>query len=170
MSLSLLFVLLLISCNQEKAHGWGVLGHSLVVRLAQTQLNGSEYNWLRELIPWHHKGNISAMASWPDYVLYESYNPSGYENWLWSKGLHYVSFPDWNCSYVPERDCPEKRCIEDALNNYTQRLVAPYDEKIDYTQRQEALFFLIHFVGDVHQPLHVSFNGDLGGSALYGEY
>ncbi|CAF0918597.1 unnamed protein product [Rotaria sordida] len=138
--------------------------------IAETQLNSSEFDWLRALVPWHHKGNLSAMAIWPDIILNPNTNPIGYENWLWTAELHYIRIPDWNCSYISERDCPQDRCIEGALKNYTKRIVAPLGGLIDETQRQEALFFLLHFVGDIHQPLHAGFIGDKGGTALKGYF
>ncbi|GAU48862.1 hypothetical protein TSUD_85960 [Trifolium subterraneum] len=57
-------------------------------------------------------------------------------HYRWSSALHYIDTPDFNCNY--------QYC-----NNLT-----------------EALMFLSHFVGDVHQPLHVGFTGDLGGNSI----
>ncbi|XP_028244979.1 endonuclease 4-like isoform X2 [Glycine soja] len=54
----------------------------------------------------------------------------------WSSALHYVDTPDFKCNY-------------EYCNNLT-----------------EALMFLSHFVGDIHQPLHVGFTGDLGGNTI----
>ncbi|KAF3638208.1 Endonuclease 5 [Capsicum annuum] len=59
-------------------------------------------------------------------------------HYRWSAPLHYVDTPDFLCNY--------KYCLTDNLT--------------------EALMFLSHFVGDVHQPLHVGFIGDLGGNTI----
>ncbi|CAF3116112.1 unnamed protein product [Rotaria socialis] len=151
-------------------HGWGPVGHSLVVRLAETQLNSSEFDWLRSLVPWFLNGNLSSMASWPDVIVNPNTNPIGYQNWIWTKELHYIHIPDWNCTYLPERDCQQDRCAEGAINNYTKRVVAPLSGLIDETQRQEALYFILHFVGDIHQPLHAGFTSDKGATLVKGYF
>ncbi|CAF4239300.1 unnamed protein product, partial [Rotaria magnacalcarata] len=43
------------------------------------------------------------------------------------------------------------------------------DAQQDDIQRQEALKFIIHFIGDAHQPLHAGFQGDRGGNSIRGK-
>lgn len=64
-------------------------------------------------------------------------------------------------SFDRVRDCANGRCIIDAIEAESQRLKSPRASPVE---RAEALKFLIHFVGDLHQPLHVSDNGDRGGN------
>ena len=143
---------------------WGPVGHSTVARLAQSQLTNSTAHWIQCLIPWHLNGNLSALASWADSILYPDTNPTGYGNWQWSRALHYLNVPDWNCEYRPARDCVNEICVAGAIRNYTKRLETEFDE----IQLQEALYFLIHFVGDIHQPFHSGFHGDRGGNNIGG--
>lgn len=144
---------------------WGSVGHGLVARLAQSQLTPIENNWIQEFIPAGLNGDLSRIASWPDLILYANSNPVSYSRWQWSRPLHYINTPDWNCTYLASRDCVRDQCIEGALKNYSFRLV---DDSSDYSDQQEALFFLVHFLGDVHQPLHCGFSGDLGGNSVKG--
>ncbi|CAF2631595.1 unnamed protein product [Rotaria sp. Silwood2] len=146
--------------------GWGPVGHHIIVRLSQSQLIDSTSEWIRSLTPWHWNGNLSAMASWADDVLYPDTNPTGYGNWQWSRELHYVNIPDWICEYKPERDCINDKCIVGAIKNYTKRL----ETELDDIQQKEALYFLIHFIGDIHQPLHSSFSSDRGGNSVRGYF
>ena len=143
---------------------WGEIGHSIVARLAQDQLTNSTDQWIRTLIPWHWNGNLSALASWADSILYPDTNPTGFANWQWSRGLHYLNIPDQTCVYDESRDCVEEKCIAGAIRNYTRRL----EREFDPNQLQEALYFLIHFLGDIHQPLHTSYAGDRGGNRIRG--
>ncbi len=145
-------------------HGWGPIGHSIVVRLAQSQLNDSAAEWIRSLTPWHWNGNLSAMASWADDILYPDANPTGYGNWQWSRPLHFINTPDWKCDYKAERDCAHEVCIAGAVRNYTKRLENEWNE----IQEKEALYFLIHYMGDIHQPLHTAFSTDRGGNNVRG--
>ncbi|CAF5008408.1 unnamed protein product, partial [Rotaria sp. Silwood1] len=160
MSVSQLYFVLFYQSILFCIFGWGPIGHSLVARLAQSQLDLSTNNWIQNYIPGDLLGNLSAIASWPDIILYPDTNPLDYNKWQWSRELHFINTPDWYCEYISIRDCMNNRCIEGALKNYSQRLI---DNNCDYVQQQQALFFLVHFVGDVHQPLHAGFKGDLAG-------
>ncbi|KAF4689551.1 hypothetical protein FOZ60_001530 [Perkinsus olseni] len=55
------------------------------------------------------------------------------------------------------------KCVAGALKNYSRRVV---DESLPLEQRQEALKFIVHFVGDAHQPLHAGNPRDLGGNKI----
>jgi len=57
--------------------------------------------------------------------------------------------------------------VAGALNNYTARLV---DSSLPASQINEALKFLVHFAGDIHQPLHVGFTTDEGGNTIDGVF
>jgi hypothetical protein len=110
------------------------------------------------------------LASWPDYIIYPDTNPVDYINWQWSKELHFVDTKDWACVYDRERDCnwtSGQQCVDGSIQNYTGRLA---DSQQDDVQRQEALKFLIHFIGDAHQPLHAGFQGDRGGNSIRGRF
>jgi hypothetical protein len=58
------------------------------------------------------------------------------------------------------RDCPAGNCVVGALEAQMQRLAS----SAPAAERFEALKFVVHFVGDVHQPLHVGFADDRGGN------
>ena len=50
-----------------------------------------------------------------------------------------------------DRDCGDKVCIVEAIGNYTTRLMDP---TLDPRQKDEALLFFLHFMGDITNPLH----------------
>ena len=158
------FALLLLFEVFVAVQGWGPVGHTAVVHLALTELKDTAPKWVRSLTPWHWNGNLSAMGSWADDILYPDSNPTGSENWQWSRPLHYINTPDWACNYNSKRDCGDEVCIAGAIRNYTKRLETEFDE----VQLKEAIYFLIHFVGDIHQPLHTGFTGDRGGNSIRG--
>ncbi|CAF4768454.1 unnamed protein product [Rotaria sp. Silwood1] len=165
MPVSFLLLVLIFEITAKSVHGWGIEGHALVVHLAESQLTIDASEWIKPLLPWFVSGNLTAVASWPDDIIHENSNHFDYRNWNWSRPLHYIDLPDWNCNYDRERDCKNDSCIDGALRNYSQRVIAA---DLDRVQHQEALMFLVHFAGDVHQPLHVSFEGDLGGNKVKG--
>jgi hypothetical protein len=53
------------------------------------------------------------------------------------------------------------------VQNYTARMV---DSSLPFDQQQEALKFATHFIGDIHQPLHVGFTTDKGGNTYVGTF
>ena len=164
-------VFLLSSLVISTAHGWGPLGHAFVAEIAQSLLTNQSQEFVRNHLPWYTNGNLSMLSSWPDTIIYPDTNPVDYLNWQWSKELHYVDTPDWLCVYDRNRDCNwtdanGQRCVDGAIQNFTNRTA---NSKLDDIQRQEALKFLVHFIGDVHQPLHAGFAGDRGGNTVNGK-
>jgi len=102
---------------------------------------------------------LSDVATWADSIK----RSPGY---TWSAELHYADTPDWECNFKKSRDCADDRCVVGAIYNYTYRLGEDLSDK----QIEEALKFLTHFAGDIHQPLHVGFAGDEGGNSIKGKY
>jgi len=162
--MSSIFLFVILSGTFVFVHGWGTVGHRIIARLAQSELTEITQDWIQTLIPWHLNGNLSAMAAWADLILYNDTNSNGSDNWQWSRPLHYINTPDWSCTYLVERDCINDICVDGAIRNYTKRL----ESELDDIQHQEALYFLIHFVGDIHQPLHTGFQNDFGGNNVRG--
>ncbi|CAF1040335.1 unnamed protein product [Rotaria sp. Silwood1] len=163
---SLFSIIILCGALVQDVYSWGLIGHGLVARLAQSQLTDEASHWVKSLVPWYLSGNLTAVAVWADGILYPDTNPFGHPNWQWSRPLHYINTPSGICNYDPSRDCVNDICIEGALRNYSKRVI---DAKLDDVQHQEALMFLVHYVGDVHQPLHVGFAADLGGNSVRGK-
>lgn len=65
------------------------------------------------------------------------------------------------------RDCPKNECVLGKIEDFRKQLndpATPPDE------RREALMFLIHFIEDLHQPLHSSDNHDQGGNGVHVQY
>lgn len=164
--MSPIFFLIILCGSFVPGHGWGRVGHTIIARLALSTVTNTTSQWIRQLIPWYLNGNFTVTASWADDILYENTNAIGFPNWQWSRPFHYINTPDWVCNYQVERDCKNDVCIDGAIRNYTKRLG---NSQLDYTQHQEALYFLVHYVGDIHQPLHTGFSSDYGGNRIRGE-
>ncbi|CAF1615410.1 unnamed protein product [Rotaria magnacalcarata] len=154
---SLLLFLIIYSITPHVA-GWGRVGHSLVAHLAESQLNERTLKWVKTRLT----NQMSEIAFWADSIHFNTENLFGFNAWAWSKPLHYINTPPWDCNYIYKRDCINDRCIHGALKNYSTRLTT-FDNSVHH---QEDFFFLVHFVGDIHQPLHVGFNNDAGGNGV----
>jgi hypothetical protein len=75
--------------------------------------------------------------------------------------LHYVNLPLNATTWDSARYCPDGRCIVAAIPADLRVLANPSASPLD---RAEALRFLVHFVGDLHQPLHAGEADDRGGN------
>ncbi|CAI0553123.1 unnamed protein product, partial [Linum tenue] len=91
----------------------------------------------------------------------------------WSSALHYIDNPDKLFSYSYNRDCKDEkgekgRCVDGAIQNYTTQLLTYKSDQSSKSgfRLTEALLFLSHLMGDIHQPLHVGFTSDKGGNTI----
>ncbi|XP_010538422.1 PREDICTED: endonuclease 4-like isoform X2 [Tarenaya hassleriana] len=145
------------------ARTWSfVLGQGRSLR----HLQNSRVAAVKELLPKSAEGDLAAVCSWADEIKH-------HYHWRWTSPLHYVDTPDFRCNYMYCRDCHDThghkdRCVTAAIFNYTMQLMSDYQstKAIVKYNLTEALMFLSHFIGDVHQPLHVGFLGDLGGNTV----
>jgi hypothetical protein len=133
--------------------------HTAAATLAQLLLTTNTSKSLSQLLPLVN-GNLAKISNWAQAVrdnpLYEFAEP-----------LHLAYTPQWNCSFIRSRDCASNICVDGAVQNYTQRTV---DSSLDADQRTEAIMFLVHFIIDANQPLHVGFKSDIDGFKLTGKF
>ncbi|EER20698.1 Nuclease PA3, putative [Perkinsus marinus ATCC 50983] len=145
----------LLAATLAVAFAWGHDGHAVVAQLGQERINKETQEAIDAIMG---KGvPMYNYSSWADDV---KYGPDGNE-WKWSSPLHYADTPDCHFDYA--RDCKNDYCVAGALKNYSRRVV---DESLPLEQRQEALKFIVHFVGDAHQPLHAGNPKDRGGNKI----
>lgn len=135
------------------ALGWGETGHRAAGAIAQARLSDEAAAEVRRLL----EGQTLADAStWADQVRRD---PA----YRWSAPLHYINGPRDGEDLNRERDCPDGNCVVGAVDTYTALLA---DTSKPDQERAEALRWLIHFVQDLHQPLHGGFADDRGGNSI----
>ncbi|GMI15371.1 hypothetical protein TrVE_jg2734 [Triparma verrucosa] len=149
-----ILVLVLVASKPQPSVGWGSAGHRLVGHLADSLLSdGNATSFLQEIL-----GNETLMdvANWADTVT---------KSEPWSMPLHFINVQSCSsdsCVFVPSRDCPNDMCVSGAVNNYTSRTL----NRLDSTSAYDDLRFLVHFLGDIHQPLHCAKDSDKGGNTI----
>ena len=67
--------------------------------------------------------------------------------------LHYSNIPNDQETFDRARDCKDNQCVVAAIEKYVAIL---RDKTQSKDARREALIFVVHFVGDIHQPLHAA--------------
>jgi hypothetical protein len=163
---SVLFVVILISPSQARA--WGCEGHQVVALLAEKHLTPRALAMAKKILAdspidatlsrYCKEGGIDPLAdaaTWPDDM--RGRRP---ETAPW----HYVDIPLGTKRRKVENFCdPKEGCVTRAI---TDQLAILRSSGADPKNRADALRFLIHFVGDLHQPLHAATNNDEGGNCV----
>ena len=148
-----ILVCILLACAPQ-AFAWGALGHRVVARLAEQQLTPPAWAVAKRLLAVRDAKHLEDIANWPDQL--RQTDPDLFKQ---TERLHYINFHSGDCIYVPSRDCRAGECVVAAIDTYARILG---DRSRSDAARAEALAFVVHFVGDVHQPLHASPRDDRG--------
>ncbi|KAG9020968.1 hypothetical protein FS837_007698 [Tulasnella sp. UAMH 9824] len=137
----------------SSAHAWGQLGHKTVANVALQFLQPGVRDSLNAILAadGHKKipnPSIVDVATWPDEF---SHSPEG----KWTKEFHFIDAkddPPFHCGVDLSRDCHGPGgCVVTAIANYTNQLVHP---SRNVNETAQALKFVVHFLGDITQPLH----------------
>lgn len=134
------------------ALGWGQTGHRITGAIAQTYLSPAAQAAVSELLPYE------SLAEASTYADEMRSNPSHF----WQKQAgpwHYVTVPEGKA--YSEAEIPEVGNAVTALENFASDLKNPNASR---EQKQLALRFIVHIIGDLHQPLHAGNGTDRGGN------
>jgi hypothetical protein len=129
--------------------GWGKTGHRIVGKIAETYLTKNAKTQIKKLMG-HH--DLSRMSNWADEIKSD---PS----WKIANDWHWCTIPDGE---LYEKDKHSGKAVE-KVNDFISVLKNKKSKKED---RQIALKFLIHLIGDLHQPMHVGNGIDRGGNDI----
>lgn len=154
--LSILWLLIPLISFAPAAMAWSALGHSLVGELAQRHLTAGAKREVDVLLAGEPTPTLAGVSSWPDSL--RGADPARYKQ---TARWHYIDYPVGTCAYEPARDCADGNCVVGAIE--AQRAILA-DAAQPFAARRDALKFLVHFVGDVHQPMHSSNRNDSGGN------
>lgn len=171
-------VLCILQQGLVSVGAWGADGHHITCLLAEPLLTPAALAGVRSLLPEYANGSLASLCSWPDNIRWMW-------KWQWTSPLHYIDTPDFYCNYNYARDCHNElgqvdMCVAGGINNYSSQLLTYHSQGsslgtprglVDQNQNAgynltEALLFLSHYMGDIHQPLHVAFTGDEGGNTI----
>jgi hypothetical protein len=134
---------------------WGPLAHRVIVQVAARHLSPAARHEAARLLG---GASLADVSFWADEIREQ--HP---ETARW----HYVDIPVRADDYRPGRDCrltPRGDCIVAALER--ERAVLA-DHAASDVRRTEALRWVVHLVGDLHQPLHCADDGDRGGNEVH---
>ena len=139
----------------QNVSAWGLIGHRVVAEIAQRHLSA---NAKKELFKLLGNETLAWWANWPDFIKSDS-------SWNFVSKWHFVDLP----GNINKADFIVGLKKLEGKNLYTQiqEMAAQVkDKNLKVEKRQIALRFLIHLIGDLHQPLHVGRSEDQGGNKI----
>ena len=155
-----------LMAGSPSALAWGCKGHQTIALLAEKQLSPEARQFVDKLLAENpvdsqlkrYCGNathdlMADASTWADDIRGER------KNGPW----HYIDIPR-NAKRGPlTQYCGSDGCVTIAI---AEQLVILKDKSAEPRLRAEALRYVIHFIGDLHMPLHASDNNDEGGNCV----
>jgi hypothetical protein len=148
--------MLLFAVLVSSAAGWSSEGHQIVSYITYELLSSTGRKY------WHsHLGDTEAewlaASSWADSDIAEKRYPD-------SADYHFSHTPYRKCQpFEFKRDCGfnrSGRCLVSGISGFVEYILDP---EVARELRIDAFRFIVHFLGDIHQPLHTGFAKDAGG-------
>ena len=156
--LAVLLLAMALSICPLIARAWGDEGHQIIGLIAEHYLDPAVGSKVAALLAGDSTALTPSTGIADETTWADRFRDSHRETSRW----HYIDIeldrPDINAA------CHRQECIVDEIEQFRRELrspVTPTDE------RRRALQFLLHFVGDIHQPLHAADNHDRGGNDLH---
>lgn len=145
---TLLSVLCVLS---NPSWAFSAYGHALICKTAQQSLSPQLALQLDSLAQQAGEKNFAELCTWPDRIR-------GEDQYEHTKTWHYINVSR-TAEQVTNKDCGRKGCVTEALKQQWRSLQQNSND-------WQALAFVGHLLGDIHQPMHVSYSDDRGGNRL----
>lgn len=174
------FVMLMLLCFSHQALAWWEAGHMAVANIAYYNLNNNAKSEVKKLLPLMatettHRNDYSYDKENPNYTMmaisHWADDLNNYPNYFkMFKTWHYIQHAYSDDGTDVPNEIPRDNVVW-AINNLRAHLT---QEKGNEYDKARSLALLIHFVGDVHQPLHCAEyyskdlpEGDRGGNSYH---
>ena len=148
------FPAIVISCSLMLI-SWGVIGHRAIGKIAENHLSAKAKTAVNDLLGTE---SLAMVSTYPDEIR-------SYQQYAYTAPWHYVNLPH-GLSYEQfstQLTSLDKPNIYKALLNCASDLKDPAKSRDD---KVFALKFLVHLVGDLHQPMHTGRSEDSGGNGI----
>ena len=137
-----------------RAQAWGTDGHRIVGEIARQNLTPAAAAGVRALLAEDDEAyrTLAGAALWADDTKSD-------ETRTW----HYINLPRNARKEQIKQFCGQPHwCVTQAIQHFDRLLTSDADA----IAKRDALKYLVHFVGDLHQPLHAGSQRDAGGNAV----
>ncbi|KAI0965174.1 nuclease S1 precursor [Xylaria arbuscula] len=150
--------LLLAAAALPGVQAWGAMGHETIAYIASNFVAANTATYFQSLLGDTSADYLANVASWADSYRYTTAGK-------FSAPYHFIDAqdnPPSTCGVDYTRDCGAAGCVVSAIQNYTTILL---DGRYSAANHQIAAKFIVHFVGDIGQPLHCE-NLEVGGNDI----
>jgi nuclease S1 len=139
-------LLVLLLALPTSAFAWGAKGHAVIAEIAERGLSPNVASQIRGL---NFGAPLREIASLPDdWRGEETKGTRPGDTGAW----HYSNIPnDAVAGFDRARDCKDDNCVVAAIEKFAAVLKDPAQPR---DKRREALIYVVHFMGDLHQPMH----------------
>jgi hypothetical protein len=137
------------------AFPWGKVGHATIAAIAEKNLRPETLEKIKPLLGGQ---TIEEVAIWADQYKMSHRNTAPW---------HYLDLPvrqDVTVADIPRYCNQDKHPGGDVVSQIKKDIAALKSSRTGLQERQKALWFLIHFMGDAHMPLHTADDNDAGGN------
>jgi nuclease S1 len=147
----LTLLIALVHIAPRPAYAWGHEGHRVTGHIAESLLTPKARHELRAILGWHR---LSSTTTWMDDQrdALKARNPATSQWHYENRGI---------CTGGASTSCATGDCPTRKIAEYRAVLASP---TVTRAQKRAAVRYLVHMVGDIHQPLHIGDNGDRGGN------
>ena len=151
----LLLPLLLLFLSPLSLWAWGADGHRAIAKIAEQHLSRRARQQVQQLLGTE---SMTMVSTWPDEIRYY---PEGKDTGPW----HYVNTPSGldHAQYLTEL---RTQVGPNAYTALQTQMALVADKSKTPAQRRDALKYVIHIVGDIHQPMHTGHADDKGGNDI----
>ena len=152
-----LAVLLFFVGQVQHAMAWGMTGHRVIAEIAEAHLSKKAKRNIQKLI-----GNqkLAYWSNWADFIKSHP-DPALHTTGSW----HFVNAPanlTYNEFVQVLHDSPDHNLYK----SYLRIKEEAKRQTGTLAERQQQLYYILHLVGDAHQPMHVGRQDDLGGNTI----
>ncbi|MDO6712667.1 S1/P1 nuclease [Aliiglaciecola sp. 2_MG-2023] len=145
--------------QNSQAFAWGQTGHRVTANIAEQYLSADAKAKIAAIYPTKSLAEISTLA--------DEMRSDPSEFWQkTSSPWHYVSVPEGS-DYSAAKHAPSQGDAYTALLSFSATLKNP---EATLQDKQLALHFIVHIIGDLHQPLHAGDGTDRGGNDVKLEF
>lgn len=162
----------LLFCTQI-CFGWGQNGHRITAQICYDNLNEKAKRQIDSILGDEF---LTQVATWPDFIRSE-------KNWDFAKDWHHVTINPGQTAEEVLKASKSNDTVDNVLEaiEFMQSILRGDKTAIANMEalmkkngvtplggstQATAIAFLVHFIGDVHQPMHVGKDGDFGGNSI----
>ena len=145
-------ILLALIHTSQNTLAWGSTGHQSIALIAEQHMTPIALKKAHDTLD---GDSLMAVSTWADQVRS---NPKTYGN---TGNWHYTTWPDNVENFNAIFETKQSGVL---LSQIEKRISELKDTKSSQAKKAFALKFIVHLIGDLHQPLHIGGGNDRGGN------